>query len=397
MRDNFIHIKAVGDICPGDKYIMGLGVLSKSKKFGTDFPLRQVKDVLQGTDIVLGNFEGLLTVKTKEGSGSDLTFCGLPEFAQAMARSGVAVLNVANNHSLEHGPEIFLESVEHLRTAGIKVCGLRSNAEEYYSEPVILSVKGQRIGFLGYNWVGVYNFKDTDEYIAQSHDSLVNYTWDRKNFCRPPLEQANKTVINDIKKLRSEVDFLIIMTHWGYEYVTVPPYNLTIEARSFIDAGADIIIGCHPHVLQGMETYNGGLIFYSLGNFIFDFRERLPRYTTVLDINIGKNKEFSYNFKPLYINKHFQPRRASLKESNYINSIISTSSNALILPDKCLLDDDALYKKHEAFYNKSKLNKILNYLSASIKQPFLIIVIVKKFLIFTKIIWARLQGKRIRW
>jgi poly-gamma-glutamate synthesis protein (capsule biosynthesis protein) len=393
-----INIKAVGDICPGDKNIMGLGVLHHSKKYGPDFPLREANEFLQNADLILGNFEGLLSAKVTEENGSTLTFCGLPDFAHALLRSGFNVLNVANNHSLEHGLEIFIESVDLLQSAGIHVCGLRSRTGKFYSEPVIFETKGRRIGILGYNWVGVDNFKEADEWIAQSHTSIVNYTWDRKDFKRIGLDQANKSVIDDIKNLKSSVDLVLLMTHWGYEYVTVPPYHLTVEARSFIDAGADIIIGGHPHVLQGMEAYRNGLIFYSLGNFIFDFREKLPRYTAVLDITADKEKRFTYKFNSLFINNRFQPCKADLKESQEIQSIIQLSNESLSVPDNAnLLDDDRLYRTHEAFYNKLKRMKIAHYFLASLRHPSLAIVIVNKGFGFFKILWARLNGQRVRW
>lgn len=393
-----IHIKAVGDICPGDKYIAGMGVLSQSKNFGSDFSLREAKKFLRSADIVLGNFEGLITTKATEGNGSDLTFCGMPEFAHDLFRAGFSVLNVANNHSLEHGPEMFLESVECLKSAGIQICGLRSTVKEFYSEPIVLSVEGQRIGILGYNFVGVDNFKDADNLIAQSHDSIVNYTWERKKFRKPPLEQANKAVIQDINNLRAQVDILFLMTHWGYEYVTVPPYNLTVEAHSFIDAGVDIVIGSHPHVLQGMEAYKRGLIFYSLGNFIFDFHEKVTKCTAVLDITIDKNKDFSHTFNPLYIGNLFQPRRPTEQESNYIHSIITESNEVLSSPRRyAILEDDGLYRKHEAFYNRLKFRKIIIYVLASLRHPWLLTVILSKGFILLKMLWARFKGQRVRW
>jgi poly-gamma-glutamate capsule biosynthesis protein CapA/YwtB (metallophosphatase superfamily) len=393
-----ISIKAIGDICPGDKYIPGLGVLGKSKDAGSDFPLRMAKELLQGADIVLGNFEGLLTARATEKNGTQLTFCGLPEFSRDMINAGIRVLNVANNHSLEHGSGIFLESLEILKATGIGVCGLRSDSNKYHSEPVILTVKGSRIGIIGYNWVGVDNFSEADKFIAQVHDSIVNYTWERDNFDKPNILEANSSVIRDIKTLRKEVDILILMTHWGFEYVTLPPYNLTIEARSFIDAGADMIIGGHPHVLQGMEIYKGKPVFYSLGNFIFDFREKLTRCSAILDITMENKSMSSFRFEPLFINNDFQPAKASSEESEYILSVIQRSSDALSSADKkSELDDDRIYRQQEEFYNGLKKTKIMNYLLASLTRPSLIIIIAKKVLIFSKILFMRLTGRRVRW
>jgi poly-gamma-glutamate synthesis protein (capsule biosynthesis protein) len=177
-RGTTIRIKAVGDICPGDKYILRLGVLEKTRKYGVEFIFEKVKNELKEGDLVVGNLEGLLTEKV-ENLGSKnipLSFCGLPKFADALVSVGFNVINIANNHSFEHGPEIFLETVKLLKKAGISVCGLRDESKEYYSKPIIMKKKGKTLGILGYKWVGVNRFSNSNKYLAESHNSIVNYT-----------------------------------------------------------------------------------------------------------------------------------------------------------------------------------------------------------------------------
>jgi poly-gamma-glutamate capsule biosynthesis protein CapA/YwtB (metallophosphatase superfamily) len=394
-----VTIKAVGDICPGDKYIMGLGVSSKTKRFGVDFPLDKVRGLLKQGDLVVGNLEGVLSDKVRNRKkGPDLTFCGLPEFGDALARAGFNVINIANNHSFEHGPEIFLETVDHLRKAGLKICGLRGNGSAYYSEPVVLTVNGRRFGIIGYNWVGVNNFFEVDRYIAQSHDSLVNYTWERDKKNEIPISKANSLVVADIRRLRKEVDVVILIAHWGYEFVRVPPYNLTLEAQTFIEAGANIIIGCHPHVLQGVQKYRGGHIFYSLGNFIFDSRARKQRNTALLEVTLDKKQNISYKLTPLRINRFFQPEVGSSKQGRYIRGEIEKSSQSLLsLNRKEVLDDDKVYRKYEKYYNASKLFKAFNHFIAIGEDPSVIRLIFKKGIGFLRIMWWRLKGKKVRW
>ena len=396
-----ITVKAVGDICPGDKNIMGLGVLNKTKRYGVDFPLNEAREFLKQGDIVLGNLEGVLSDKVRDTKKcSDLTFCGLPEFGDALARAGFNVLNLASNHSLEHGPEIFLETVENLRKAGLKICGLRGNDSGYYSEPVILTLNGCRVGILGYNWVGVNNFSEADRYIAQSHDSLVNYTWERNKKPEIPISNANSLVIKDIRRLRKEADVVILMTHWGYEFVRVPPYKLTIEAQAFIEAGANIIIGSHPHVLQGVQKYLSGLIFYSLGNFIFDSRARRIKHTAILEVVLNKNKNnnISYKFIPFYINRFFQPEVGSSKQERYIRREIEKSNQSLSsLNKKEDLDDDKVYRKQERYYNASRLFRIISHFVAIREDRSVIRLIFKKGVGFLRIMWLRLKGQKVRW
>lgn len=391
-----ITIKAMGDICPGDKNIMGFGVHRNTLQYGPDFIFSEVRKYLAGADIALANFEGLLTTKATQKTGPPLTFCGLPEFAGAMARAGIQVLNVANNHSLEHGADIFEESINHLKRAGIAICGLRSKSTQYYSEPVCLEIQGKRLGIIGYNWVGVNNFQEADQHISQSHLSLVNYTWDRST----ALTQAgsvNQPVIQDIKTLRESVDIVILIAHWGFEYIHIPPYGVMQEARSFVEAGADLVIGGHPHVLQGMEPHKKGLIFYSLGNFVFDFRAKLTRHTAILDL-VFKDGSWKYRFLPLSINNRFQPCKAGSRQAQLIHSIIETSNRAIQnARNTSRHNDDELYKDHENTYKKLKLRNIFTYCAMSLIHPSLLLVIAHKIAGSLKILHARMNGQRIRW
>lgn len=393
MKD--ILIKAVGDICPGDKYIMGLGVLNKTEKYGVDFSFNGTRKHLKKADIVLGNFEGLLTKKIKNDN-SNLTFCGLPEFSNAMTRSGINVLNVANNHILEHGSEVFFETLTILEDAGINICGLRSEDDSFYSKPVIININNKKFGIIGYNWVGIDKFENTDTFIAQSRDSVVNYTWIRKNNRKIALEKSNKNVVSDIKKLKKSVDYVILMAHWGYEFVIYPPSGVVKEARLFIDSGADIIIGGHPHVIQGMEQYRNGLICYSMGNFIFDRRNILPQYTMVMNLKINESVTFDYT--PYYINNVFKPIKANSKQKNIIDKIISESNGYLKgLEGDDFNNDDEIYQEYEKSYIRYKRETILHHFLAIFEKPSISILILKKGINLLKLMHDRIKGNKTRW
>ena len=198
-------IKVVGDICPGDQAIPGLGTLSLSQKYGADFPFNHISGLFQDADIVIGNLEGMLSESVSNLSISSRRFCGLPKFAEVLGSEGFNVINVANNHILDNGPELFFETVEILRKTGIKICGLRGN-NGYYSQPVIINKKEKKVGIISYNWIVDGKPPEIDNYIAQSHDSVVNYTWhrnpeqDKEN--QNNYNQKNKNVIRDIKNLK---------------------------------------------------------------------------------------------------------------------------------------------------------------------------------------------------
>jgi poly-gamma-glutamate capsule biosynthesis protein CapA/YwtB (metallophosphatase superfamily) len=398
---NILSINAVGDICPGDKTILGLGVCSLTKKNGCDFSFKKIEGLLDIADIAIGNLEGLLSHVVKKTKSPTLTFCGLPSFARELKAVGFNVLNVANNHTLEHGHELFNETIDHLSEAGIKVCGLRDTGT-FYSKPVYIETKGKTVGILGYNWVGKDKFPQADNFIAQSHDSVVNYTWERDKdedkLLQGRVHQKNVNVRQDIGNLKREVDFVILAAHWGYEFVHYPPYGVICEAHSFVDAGADLIIGGHPHVIQGMEQYKGKWIFYSLGNFLFDMRSDKTKKTTVLHCNIEKDNHVDWKMTHIKINKYFQPSLATDEQSKEIQAIID-ESKMIIMSDKnhVLLNDDKIYEKFEKYYNKGKFLNILYHFLLLPANPSIIKIIFRKLMNFLALMKCRMHGERVRW
>jgi len=399
---NGIKIRAVGDICPGDKAIMGLGVLHKSRKFSSQFLFEKIKPYFAASDLVIGNLEGLLTASVEQGMWSTKPFCGLPGFAQALVDAGFNIINVSNNHVLEYGPETFKETIDYLKKSGIGVCGLRSKERAYYSEPVIIEKKNKVIGVIGYNWVGVDKFEGADDLIAQSRDSIVNYGWQRnrtsKEYLSSLVHKRNTNVLSDIQTLSEKVDLVILMTHWGYEFVHTPPFGVTLEAKSFIDAGADCIIGSHPHVIQGFEFYQNKPIFYSLGNFIFDSRFKKTRYSVILDL-IYSDNHLSFNrLIPVYINSSFQPQKAEEPSEKKICSIIE-ASNRMIQGDNMEegMDDNLLYEVYERQYKRLKINNIMWHFLALKYNPIVIVSIVRKVRNFLSVLQRRFRGDHIRW
>jgi poly-gamma-glutamate synthesis protein (capsule biosynthesis protein) len=398
MSESKIILKAVGDICPGDMSILGLGVCSLSRKYGVSYPFSFVKDYLGNADIVIGNLEGILTSKAYSKT---LRFCGVPEFAQGLRNAGFNVLSVANNHIFEQGIPGFNETITALERNGIFICGRRGEGE-YYSNPVIINVKGETVGLLSYNWVGTTKFPDADRYIAQSCDSVVNYTWQRN----PDVDKVNLQnigarnihVLNDIRRLKTCVDHVVVLPHWGFEFVHVPPFGVVQEAHSFIDAGADCIIGSHPHVLQGYEMYKGRMVFYSLGNFVFDMPVKESRKTALVEISLCKHVETSHAFSFFEINKKHQPVSASIDQADRISRIIDESNRILNGPDlAAALSDDAIYKAFEQQYNRQKVANILRHFYLMPLHPFIVTVTLSKVVNFLKLMISRIRGNKIRW
>lgn len=197
-------------------------------------------------DLVVGNME---TVLARGGQPRDDKLClrTHPDYAGALATSGVTLLSLANNHCLDYGPEALAETRSHLETAGIRVLGAGSNIAEA-TRPVVLERKGLRIGF-----------------IAACHESTKPApaaTADSPGIA-PLSEDALFAAIDDLKP---KMDHLFLLLHWGLEYAHYPTPEQASLARRAIDRGASVILGHHSHALQGIEAYDGGVIAYSLAN-----------------------------------------------------------------------------------------------------------------------------------
>jgi len=398
VADKTIRIKAVGDISPGDHIAPGFGVLNITIKYGCDFLFEKIRDGLQGADLLMGNLEGTLSSISRK---KNLRMCGLPEMAQSLKKAGFDVLSVANNHVLDHGLDIFHETILLCRQAGLMVCGLR-DASEYYSQPVILEKHGLNIGILAYNWVWSENNIHAGDHIAQIYDGVVNYTWNRNRSenvkARKEIEIRNRYVINDIKELRRHVDIVIIMPHWGYEWVIYPPMGVISEARSFVDAGADVILGAHPHVNQAVEIYKNKIIAYSLGNFLFDGFAREYGSGMMISCKVSPSEVIEHELLILDRDDFLRPSLATAKITSRHMELIRKSCVVIASPDaERLLDDDTIYREYEKEYNRLKCVKALSLLRMAIRRPSTLRVIGQKLYNFLQFLVMLLQGRRVRW
>lgn len=222
-------------------------------------------------DITMVNLENPLTTR---GSAVDkkFTFRALPEYAKMLSMSGIDIVTLGNNHIYDFGSTGLFDTIDFLRKENIYYVGAgRNNAEARH--PVIFFLKGLKIAFLGY--YGTH--KHSDSFPAQ------------RDSAGTALRQLS-LIEKDIMDIRKQVDFIIVNFHWGNEKATIPGNDQIAFAHSVIDYGADMIIGHHPHVLQGIEKYKNKIIAYSLGNFIFGGNSRPEYSTALLKTGISKNK-----------------------------------------------------------------------------------------------------------
>lgn len=197
---------------------------------GADYFFENVRSILEADDLSIINMEGPLTESTTR-NGELFAFKGDPEFVNILSGSSVEAANLANNHSHDYGEQSFTDTKRILEDAGISTFG--------YDDTAIVTVKGINVGL-----VGIYELHDHLERMQQLKDNIA-------------------------KVKEDGADLIITIFHWGNERETVPDYNQMTLAHAAIDNGADLVIGHHPHVLQGIEEYRGKYIAYSLGNFCF--------------------------------------------------------------------------------------------------------------------------------
>jgi poly-gamma-glutamate synthesis protein (capsule biosynthesis protein) len=271
-----IVVTAVGDLMLGDGPLNpGFGVASYIRNVGGDSLFKVVKPILERGDIVFGNLEAVLACGVIGKTASNhRQLIGSPSSVSSLKQAGFNVLSIANNHALEHGNTAMLDTIEHLKKEHIRTIG--QNLE-------IIEIKGTKVALLAYCLI-----EDSTAYT-----STVN----------------PDQICSQIKKAKSETSLVIVSMHWGDEFIHRPSLRQIELAHKMIDSGASLIIGHHPHVVQGIEMYNNGLIAYSLGNFVFDMGY-IPetRNSFILECSLTYNgKMDDYNLFPIYINDAFQP------------------------------------------------------------------------------------------
>ena len=247
---NQYNLLIVGDI------MMGRGVQKFTDQFGLSYPFEKIKNIFKGWDIVFGNLEGPVMEKAPIISITSLNFAYSPEVVQELQKIGFNLLTLANNHTLDKGENVLEQTRNYLLNYGIQPLGdYRSCDEKYYYQY-------KNILLIGANLV----------YANQ--------------YCVSEIEKNIKAI-----KQKDPTIFIIVVPHWGIEYVHRPNIFQEETAHTLIDAGADLIIGHHPHVVQSIEKYKGKLIFYSLGNFVFDmYASKDTQQELAIGIDFEENK-----------------------------------------------------------------------------------------------------------
>lgn len=282
MSKNFVSLVAVGDIMLGDHPICighGVGSSLKNKKSGLLFS--NVSDVLKKGDITFGNLESVLSdLDIDKNSINSVSLRGSEKSINEITSAGFNVVSIANNHILEHGEASLKRTNELLHQHGIQGVGV-SDTKFDSRKLFVMEIKGIKIGFLAY--------------------CLIR---DRTAYCSvdDPYE-----IVKDVEDASANVDVLVVSMHWGNEFIRKPSSQQAELGHAIIDAGANLILGHHPHVLQGVEEYNGGIIAYSMGNFVFDMWQKKMRESMILSLSLSKEGIEEFEIIPVAIGKDFKP------------------------------------------------------------------------------------------
>ena len=271
------------------------------ENYGADYFLQNVKDIFSADDLTIANFEGTLT-DSDEREDKTFAFKAPASYASILTGGSVEAVNTANNHSHDYGEQSFDDTLAALDDAGIVHFG--------YDETAVMDVKGIKVGL-----VGIYELYDHLEREQQLKDNIAKVKADG-------------------------AQLIVAIFHWGNETETIPDSNQTTLGRIAIDEGADLVCGHHPHVLQGIETYKGRNIVYSLGNFCFggnsspsDMDTMIYQQTFTIDAD-GVKKDNVTNIIPCSISSaaydgynNYQPTPAKGDEATRILGKINERSS----------------------------------------------------------------------
>ena len=297
-----VTIAAAGDV------MLDRGVWNRIKEYGIHYIMAQVRDPLRAADLTFVNLEcPLSTVQGHALPGGDMTFCAHPRTVQALLDAGVNVVSIANNHTLDAGREGADDTIRTLEANHIAYVGGGPKG----SPPdaiTTLQVDDTKVAFLAY----------------------TDLSFDCGSTCKVDPDMRN--ALAKVRQARNNADVVVVSYHWGEEYEATPTSRQRALGHATIDAGADVILGQHPHVLSGVEFYHRGLIVYSMGNFVFDQRDAPDGRMTsaIFGLRIVPGQRIDLTITPLRIpSPEYAPRPAGEDRSREILTRLARMSQEL--------------------------------------------------------------------
>ncbi|MFC5471707.1 CapA family protein [Cohnella suwonensis] len=281
--DGAIKLAFVGDVLPAAK------VLELMKINGYDYPFREAKELLSSADIAAGNLETPISERGIPAENKQFVFRGSAEAVPELKNAGFDFFSLANNHTLDYGWDGLSDTMDALDDAGLQHAGSGNDDREAYA-PAYIEKNGTTVGFVSVTRV------------------VPEVAWKAERN-HPGVAEAYspQRAVQAIMEAKENADIVVVMVHWGVERADKPVEHQTDLAHRFVDAGADLVIGSHPHVLQGFEAYKGKWIAYSLGNFVFSTTTSPKTSETgVLSAACDKDGACKLSFAPMFA-KQSQP------------------------------------------------------------------------------------------
>jgi poly-gamma-glutamate synthesis protein (capsule biosynthesis protein) len=261
-----------------------------------------VTELLRAVDVAAVNLE--TPAAPGAAATKEFVFLAPPQLLPALRRAGVSVVSLANNHALDHGPKAMLDTIGLARAASLTVVGAGPDAAAAYA-PAVLVRNGRRVAFVGLSRVVPPGWAATAD--------------------RPGVASAydEGAAVAAVRAAADRADVVVVLIHWGTELARCPGDDLRRLAGVFHDAGATVVAGHHPHVLQGVDARADAVTAYSLGNVVW-YHARGPSGTTgVLDVTVDPGGAVATTFHPARIGADGRPRLLAGPEGDAVTAAVA--------------------------------------------------------------------------
>jgi poly-gamma-glutamate capsule biosynthesis protein CapA/YwtB (metallophosphatase superfamily) len=298
-------VRFVGDI------MLGRGVASANSRPGRT--LRPYSPLLRSADLAVANLESTLSTDGRPRQGDD-SFAARPSVVPDLERAGFDLLTLANNHTGDYGPRALRKTLDRIDRSDIARVGAGRDASEAWA-PVVLHRNGVSFGFLAFNAIG-----ETPRATAHSPGDAEIRMQPRLG----PLNHGDLSrMTRAVRVLSDRVDVVTVLPHWGDQYVHGTVSDQRRVAQALVDAGADLVVGNHPHSVQGMAARGRALIAYSLGNFVFDMDWRqMTMEGMSLNVTFWGDRLMSATPEPYVLDARFAPHPAGTQDAQRILNTI---------------------------------------------------------------------------
>ena len=313
-----VVISLVGDVLLADR--VGDAIAA----YGADYPWQDTARLLGHADVTIANLECTVSERGEPIPEKQYTFRAATDSINGAANAGVDILTLANNHVMDYGASAFLDTLRVIKEKNLRYAGAGVNEEEAF-QPVLLEINGFKIAVLAFSKV----VPRTDWIAGKGRPGIAS-------------GHSSKLMLESIRSAAGKSDITVVCMHWGQETAEYPGREEINLAHRLVDAGADVVVGHHPHVIQGMEFYRNKLIAYSLGNFIFTSSSQRAREGSIMQIVFDSGGGYTARIIPTFINSgattvlRGDDRKKVLSRVNGLSSGFGTAvqENGVISPKR---------------------------------------------------------------